>query len=229
MRAFDIVARTIRSVWRELYLLSGLSILWWLLGGFFAVASAVLVYIMFMAAGPWWLMPLVAIPAGPATAALAAVARRCTRNRAADRALFMEGLRTHWRMALGISAAGSIGIVLVLFNLIFYVSRANAFLQAFGIFWLYLVLFLTAAQMYAYPILVGMEKPAVLGALRLALTVAFGNPFFSGVLVLIAAALTAVCGIVVILLFFVWPALMVFLGEHSLRLFLERAGVKLDD
>lgn len=229
MKAFGVAYRAMISLWRELYLLSGLSVLWWLLGGFSAGVSAVLVYIMFMAGGPWWLMPLLAIPVGPATAALATVARRCTRNRAADRTVFMAGLRTYWRMALGISAVGMIGIVGVLVNLIFYVSRSNAFLQAFGLFWLYLVLFLVAAQMYAYPILVGMEKPSVLGALRLALTAAFGNPFFSFVLVLIVAALTAVSGAVVILLFFVWPALMALLDEHSLRLFLERAGVKLED
>lgn len=229
MKAFDVAMRAIISVYHELFLLSGLSGVWWLLGGFCAGASALLGYTMFLAAGPWWLMPLLAIPAGPATAALAVVARRCTRNRAADRAVFLEGLRTYWRMALGISAAGMIGIVLVLFNLIFYISRPNAFFQAFGLFWLYLVLFLVAAQMYAYPILVGMEKPSVLGALRLALAAAFGNPFFSLVLVLIAVALTAVCGILVILLIFTWPALMVLLSEHSLRLFLERAGVKLED
>lgn len=229
MKAFGVAYRAISSLGREFYLLSGLSLLWWLLGGFFAGVSAVLVYIMFMAGGPWWLMPLLAIPVGPATAALAVVTRRCTRNRAADRGIFMEGLRTYWRMALGISAVGMVGIVLVLFNLVFYVSRSNVYLQVFGLFWLYLACFLIATQMYAYPILVGMEKPSTLGALRLALTAAFGNPFFSIVLVLMAAALTAVSVVVVILLFFVWPALMALLDEHSLRLFLERAGVKLED
>lgn len=229
MRAFGVAYRAMISLWHELYLLSGLSILWWLLGGFFAGLSAVLVYIMFMAGGPWWLMPLLAAPAGPATAALAVVARRCTRNRAADRAVFLEGLRTYWRMALGISTVGMIGIVLVLANLIFYVSRPNVYLQLFGLFWLYLVFFLIATQMVAYPVLVGMEKPSVWGALRLSLTASFTNSFFAFVLVLIAAALTGVSVIVVILLFFIWPALMALLGEHSLRLFLARAGVKLED
>lgn len=229
MRAFGVLAQAIRGLWHELYLFSGLSGLWWLLGGLTAGAAVVLGYLLLLAGGPWWLTPLLAIPAGPATAALAVVARRCSRNRAADRAVFLEGLRTYWRMALGVSAAGMIAIVSVLVNLIFYISRANVFLQGFGVFWLYIVLFLLAAQMYAYAILVGMEKPSVGGALRLALTAAFSNPFFSLVLALIAAALAVGCGILPILLVFAWPALMALLAEHSLRLFLERAGVKLDD
>jgi hypothetical protein len=90
-------------------------------------------------------------------------------------------------------------------------------------------LFWLGTQVYVYPILVFMEKPSVWGALRFALAAAFANPFFTVVLMVIAGALTFVSIVLFIFLFFAWPAVMVLLGQHSLRLFLERAGVKPED
>ncbi len=44
-------------------------------------------------------------------------------------------------------------------------------------------------------------------------------------LLLVALALTAISVVLAVLVFIVWPALMALLGEHALRLLLERAGV----
>jgi hypothetical protein len=95
--------------------------------------------------------------------------------------------------------------------------------------WGYVLLFWLSVQFYAYPVLVRMEQPSVPGALR---TAAFGelaNPFFSIVLLLIAAAFLVLSALTVIFFLLIWPALMALLGEHSFRLFLARAGVKEED
>ncbi len=91
------------------------------------------------------------------------------------------------------------------------------------------MLFWLSVQFYAYPVLVRMEKPAALGALRTAVLGALANPLFSIILVLIAARFTVLGVLTVIFFFLVWPALMALLGEHSFRLFLARAGVKEED
>jgi uncharacterized membrane protein len=90
------------------------------------------------------------------------------------------------------------------------------------VFWL-------SVQLYAYPVLVRMEKPRALGALRTAVLGALANPLFSLVLVLIAVFFTVLGILTIIFFFLIWPALMALLGEHSFRLFLERAGVKEED
>jgi uncharacterized membrane protein len=90
------------------------------------------------------------------------------------------------------------------------------------VFWL-------SVQLYAYPVLVRMEKPRALGALRTAVLGALANPLFSLVLVLIVALFTVLGLLTIIFFFLIWPALMALLGEHSFRLFLARAGVKEED
>ena len=90
-------------------------------------------------------------------------------------------------------------------------------------------MFWLSVQLYAYPVLVRMEKPRALGALRTAVLGALGDPLFSIVLVLIAAIFTVLGLLTIIFFFLIWPALMALLGEHSFRLFLARAGVKEED
>ncbi len=76
MRAFLVVWRSLVSFYNELFLLLGVNLLWWLTGGFLVGLMAILAWFMLQIGGPWWLAPLLAIPAGPATAALANVMRR---------------------------------------------------------------------------------------------------------------------------------------------------------
>jgi hypothetical protein len=70
MRAFQVAWRAIVGFYNELFLLVGLSLLWWLTGGFMVAIAAMLGLAMLEVGGPWWTVPLLAIPAGPPTAAL---------------------------------------------------------------------------------------------------------------------------------------------------------------
>ena len=182
-----------------------------------------------MMGGPWWLAPLLAIPIGPATAALAVVARRCAAELRVTRTFYLDGLRAYWRPALGLSAIGMAVMALLLMNITFYASRPNGFMQGLTLIWAYLLVFWLSVQFYAYPVLVRMEKPRALGALRTAVLGALANPLFSIILVLIAAVFTVLGVLTMIFFFLIWPALMALLGEHAFRLFLARAGVKEED
>lgn len=229
MRAFSVAFRAIVALYNELFFLVGMSLLWWATGGIFVAVAMVLGWSLLVAGGPWWIAPLAAIPAGPATAALAVVARRCAREIHVDRSFYFEGLRAHWRPALALSAVGMVGLALLGLNLVFYLFQENSFLQALTFLWAYLTLLLLSVQLYVYPILVSLERPTVMLALRTALVAAFANPFFSLLLLAIAGALTALSIALFILAVMIWPALMSLLGVQSLRLFLQRAGVKSED
>jgi hypothetical protein len=226
MRAFTVAWRAIRSWLNELGFLAGMSLLWFITGGIMVVAAVLLGWPMAIMGGPWWLAPLLAIPIGPATVALAVVARRCASELRVDRSFYFNGLRAYWRPALGLSAIGMIVLTLVLMNLVFYASRSGLLDLVLTFTWLYLLLFWLSVQFYVYPALIRLEKPRALAALRTAALGAWANPLFSFLLLALAAVLTGISIALTFLVFLVWPALMVLLGEHSFKLFLERAGVK---
>lgn len=221
--------RAIIALYNELFFLLGINLLWWVTGGIFVAFAGLWGWSLLSLGGPWWIAPLVALPAGPATAALAVVTRRCARELHVDRSYYFLGLKTFWRQALALSAVGTVGLTLFGLNLIFYFAQQNPLLQALAVLWAYLSLLWLSVQLYVYPILVSMERPAVLAALRLGVAAALANPLFSFMLIAIAGALTVLSILLPILLPLVWPALISLLGVQSLRLFLQRAGVKTED
>ena len=232
MRAFGVVWRTIVSFYNEMFLLIGLSLLWWITGGIFigvAAVAASLGWPLFTMDDPWWLAPLLAIPVGPATAALAHVARRVAREERVDSSFYWEGFRLYWRKALALSAISMIILSLLCLNLAFYKGLTITVLQALSFLWLYLVVFWLCAQLYLFPVLIALKEPKIWAALRTTAVVAFANPLYSIVLLILALALTALCVVLAILVPLAWPALMLLLGENALKLLLERAGIKSED
>lgn len=226
MRAFSVAGRALLALYNDLFFLVGMCLLWWITGGFFVVLAAGWGWSLFSVGGPWWFTPLIAFPAGPATAALAVVARRVAREIHVDRSYYMDGFKAYWRPALALSAIGTVGLALMSLNILFYFFQQSVLLQSLTFLWVYLLLLWISVQLYAFPILVSLERPTIWLALRMALVAAFANPFFSLILLLIAGVLTALSIALPILLIFAWPALMLLLGVQAFRLFLARAGVK---
>ena len=226
MKAFSVAWRALVSYYNDLFFLAGMSLLWWVTGGVFAGAAILAGWVLLRSNGPWWLAPLLAIPAGPASAALANAARRSARDLHVDRTLYLDGLRLYWRQALALSAVSMAVLSLLLLNILFYSSRNTALLWALTFFWGYLSAFWIGVQVYLYPVLVGLDTPTVPGALRIALAMAFANPIFSLVLLVLAAIITCVSVALAVTLFAAWPAVMILLGEHSVRFIVDRAAQK---
>jgi uncharacterized membrane protein YesL len=233
MRAFTVAFRALVSYYNELFLMLAASLLWWVTGGVFAGLALAMAWTALGITGqanlplqdatnPFWLMPLLAIPAGPATAGLAYLARPVARDLHADRSMFFEGFRTYWKQALALSAIAMVVLALLLLNLFFYVSRESPFFQAFSLFWALLTVFWLSVGLYLYPVLVGLKEPGVVATLKTSVAVAFANPVFSLLLVVIAVLLSVVSVFVAILLLLAWPAVIALLGEHGLKLLVER-------
>jgi uncharacterized membrane protein YesL len=226
MRAFVIAGKAILGFYNDMFVFAAMSLLWWVTGGFFVALAAIVGQSLFVSGGPWWITPMIAIPAGPATIALASVTRQTTRGRAADRRDYLDALKLNWKAGLALNALGMVVLSLLLLNLIFYTFQTNSALRLLSILWAYLVLFWTSIQLYIYPFYLALEKPSLWHSLRMAALGSFANPLFSVLLLVVAFGLTAVCVVLVVLVVIAWPALIALLGEHALRLMLERAGVR---
>jgi len=226
VKAFSVAWRALGSFYNDLFFLAGMSLLWWVTGGVFAGAAIAVGWILLRADGPWWLAPLLAIPSGPASAAIANVARPSARDLHVNRSAYLEGLRLYWRRALALSAISLAVMSLLLLNVTFYSSRTTVLLWLLTFLWVYLSVFWVGVQMYLYPVLVGLEVPSISGALRIAAAMVLANPFFSIMLLVLAAILTGVSIALAITLFAAWPAVMALLGEHSVKLFVEQAAQK---
>ncbi len=229
MRAFLVAWRSLVSIYNELFLLIGVNLLWWLAGGFFIAAAIILGWPLVEIGGPWWLAPFIAIPAGPATAALANVAHRAARDLHVDRTFFTDGLRQYWRKALGVSALLALGDALLILNILFYISREGSPVQVLSLFFLVLLAYWLSVQIYVFPVLVGIKQPTVLGALKMALMMAFANPLFSALIVVLAGLLSGLSVVLAVLVLVIWPTVVVMLGTHALKLMAEMAGIKPED
>jgi hypothetical protein len=115
---------------------------------------------------------------------------------------------------------------LLLLNVTFYSSQTTVLLWLLTFLWVYLSLFWVGVQMYLYPVLVGLEVPRISSALRMTAAMVLANPFFSIVLLVLAAILAGVSIALAITLFAAWPAVMALLGEHSVKLFVEQTAQK---
>jgi uncharacterized membrane protein YesL len=226
LKAFSVAWRALVSYYNDLFFLAGMSLLWWVTGGIFAGAAFGAGWILLRSNGPWWLAPVLAIPSGPASAALANAARRSARDLHADRTFYVEGLRSYWRQALALSAISTAILSLLLLNVAFYSSRTTTLLWVLTFVWIYLSVFWLGAQLYLYPILVGLEVPTLSGALRMAAAMALANPLFSVLLLLLATILTGISVGLAVTLFAAWPAVMILLGEHSVKLIVGQAAQK---
>jgi uncharacterized membrane protein YesL len=229
MRAFSVAWRALAGLYGDLFFLIGMSLLWWITGGIFVAGAAALALSLFVSGGPWWLAPVVAIPAGPATVALASVCRRVARNKPHDRQDYTDALMQEWRRALAISAIGMIVLALALLNAIFYLFQESNVLRFISIVWVYVALFWLSMQFFLYPFFAALEDPGVMRAYKMAALATFANPFFATLLLLLALILTAVSIALPVLALLVWPALMALLGENGLRLLLQRAGVEKEE
>lgn len=226
MRAFVVAGRALVSFYNDMFVFIGLSLWWWVTGGIFVGLGAVAGAVLFIGGGPWWLAPLLAIPAGPAILALAAVARKTLRGRAADRHDYFGALKREWKAGLALNTLGMVVLSLLLLNFIFYASQTNTILRLLSALWAYLAFFWASIQFYVYPFYMALDKPSLPHVLRMSALAAFANPLFSFLLLTVALALTALSVVLAVLVLIAWPGLMALLNEHALRLLLQRAGVE---
>lgn len=151
------------------------------------------------------------LPAGPATAGLFHVAYRVTDGRAIKLADFFAGMRRQARLGLTLTAIAVAGLLVIIFNLGFYLGMNSMLGGVMLGLWLYLLLFWLGLILYAYPLIFLLEQPGMRLIGRNALLMSIGRPLFTivtlllmGVVLLISFVLVVPLALITLAFFAVW-------------------------
>lgn len=147
-----------------------------------------------------------ALPAGPANAGLFYVAHRVTDGRAAKIADFFAGMRLYLRPTLLITLIASGGAVLIIFNLGFYLGMSSILGGLLPGLWLYLLLFWLGLALYAYPLIMLQEVPALRLIGRNALLLSISRPIYTIVTLFLMAFVLVISLILVVPMVLITPA-----------------------
>jgi uncharacterized membrane protein YesL len=128
------------------------------------------------------------LPAGPATAGLFFVAHRVTEGLASKLGAFFTGVRRHARLGIILTGIGMGGLLVILFNLGFYLNVTNLFGGIMLGLWLYLLIFWLGLQIYVFPLAFLQEQPDLRTIARNAFLMAVGRPIFTILTLLLMGA-----------------------------------------
>jgi uncharacterized membrane protein YesL len=119
------------------------------------------------------------LPAGPATIALYYVANRITDGRATKVSDYFGAMREHARIGIILTGIALAGLVVILFNLGFYLSVNNAFGGAMLGLWIYLLVFWLGLSLYVFPLAFLQDTPDLRLIARNAFLMSVGRPIFT--------------------------------------------------
>lgn len=138
------------------------------------------------------------LPAGPATAALFHVAFRVADGRASKISDFVDGVRQNARVGVILTGVGVAGLVLILFNLGFYLGVSNIFGGLMLGLWLYLLISWAGIFIYAFPLAYFQERPDLRLIARNAFLMAVGRPLFTILTLLLMGVLLALSAYLIV-------------------------------
>lgn len=127
----------------------------------------------------WLFLSLLILPLGPATAGLFYVADHVAREEPISLGMFWQGFRRFlgkgWQVMFVLLAVPIITAV----NVAFYLNMQSNLMQILGIMWIYVLIFWAVMAIYPFPVLMAMERPALLPIFRNSALLALGNVAFS--------------------------------------------------
>lgn len=198
MRVLRVLGCSFRDTYSELFLIIGLSLL-------------------------WWLATITVVASAPATAALASIGYRLAQEQRVNLDFAREAFRQHFWLSWRVGIINLVSGFLIAFNLVFY-SRTQGWSQLLVFLFLYLAIAWLSVQLYAYPLISAMEEPSMKLVLRNAALITFANPVFSLLLVIALSLVTVLALVVPVLALLLLPGFAAILGGRALADRLELAG-----
>jgi uncharacterized membrane protein YesL len=163
------------------------------------------------------------VPAGPATGALYDVAFRVTDGRAVKYRDFLAAMRKQARIGVLLTAIATVGLLIVLLNLGFYLSVNNVFGGVMLGFWLYLLVFWCGICLYSFPLAFLQEQPDLRTIARNALLMTIGRPIFTALTMLLMAIVIVLSFIIVAPLALFTSALLAVWATRATRTLIDDA------
>jgi uncharacterized membrane protein YesL len=187
-----------RDVFDDLFVLIGANLLWVLIAGPLLIVTAILAF----SATPIYAAitaMLSVLLLGPASAGLLTMAQRIVEGRVAPISLFFEGFRQHYRISWIVYGLWMLGLVTLIFNLIFYAQLSGFFGSFLTILFTYFVVAWFTLLIYLGPLMLLQEEQRLRLIWRNAFVMAFGRPIFTLLTAIIMALVIALSAFVVIL------------------------------
>ena len=168
-----------------------------------------------------WLLLLVPTPGN---VALGAVARIAAGPDVPRFAVFRQGLRAYWRLALRCTATSVVITLALGWNVWFYFNVGTGWLQLVSIVWLYATLFWLSLHIYLVPLLLHVADPRLIDVYRRAAFVSLGHVGYTVVLLIFMLVFGAVSVVFLPLYVLVSGAYISLIQAHALREIRRRHG-----
>ncbi len=163
------------------------------------------------------------ILAPPVAMGINAVGNERAREKRINFDLFKDGFRTYfWSsykyLLIWVAVAALLGA-----NMYFYADRLQGWLRYLTFLWFYLALFWVSILPYLFPIFLETETPTILIVYRNTMLLALSKPLYTLFLLLQIAILVLLTRYIPILLFIIFPAMTVLMGNLGARYLIDAA------
>lgn len=199
MKALPIMWRIIKAAYEDLFLVVGISVLWW--------AGAILI-----------------VTAAPATAGIHAVANRLANYRRSATEFFWSEAKRYPGRAWIMLGTILIGFVLIVFNIWFY-TNSSGWLRVVSIIWWWILLFYLMLTQYLFPLLCQQDEPSIRTAMRNAVVLTLRAPLYTLLALLFQVVLVILCGALLAPVILLLPGLLALSSNFFLMGLLEEMGL----
>jgi len=181
----------LRNTYEELFSIAGINLAWWGIGLALPMAAGYF--------GRNWLgilLLLILLP--PPTAGIYYCADLMARGKQPSFGLFWEGTRKYLVKSWLVAWLGILVAVILVTNIWFYGQYQGGWVIWVRAFFLSMLLYWGAMQMYVFPMLLALKEEKLLLALRNAAILVVTNPLCTGLLALLLVATVALSVVLVL-------------------------------
>lgn len=222
-RVPEVLWFAIRNMYDELFPLSGMGMIWFLMAvvpplGVLQLAQA---YLSNSPALGIVLLLIALIPAPPATAALYHVTSFIAREKRIEFNYFWQGFKAYfWKSWVVAGVLLVIGAILVV-DVFFYLRSSNTFFAIIGFLGIWALALWLAIQVYLFPLMVHQEEKRLGLILKNGGLLTLAYPFFALGILIGIALVTALSVVLIILLPTLWMPLVTLINNRALVSSLE--------
>lgn len=222
---FKALWAALRDLFDEFFMLIVCNLIWVLI----SLPAVFFAYLALLAEAPLIAgaaLLLGVLPAGPATAGLTAISYRVSDGRAIKLADFFAGMREFARQGWAVLGLFVAGMLVIFFNIGFYVGVDNTFGGLMLGLWVYLIVFWTAMLVYSFPLLFLQQRPDLRSMARNAALMVVGRPVFTIATLLLMAVVLVVSMLLVAPFVLIGPALLNLWSVRATRHLIEVAEAR---
>jgi uncharacterized membrane protein YesL len=217
-RVPSVVWFAIRNIYDELFPLSGMGVIWFVMAvvpplGIFELTRT---YLPNNPALGIVLILISLIPAPPATAALYYVTSFIARQKRIEFNYFWQGLKTYfWRSWAVAGVLLVIGVILVV-DVMFYLRSSNTLFAIIGFLGIWALALWLVIQIYLFPLMIHQEDKRLLSIFKNGSLLTLAYPFFALGILLAMVLFTAASVLLIILLPTLWMPFVTLLNNRAL-------------